>query len=168
MSLMTKKHVKNYQNKLFFVPNLGVKPTKNRNVRSWCGSGTFRVWSKRCPLEDHIVDILQVACSVLVPQLRPPSSSPGNRVVFPSWDRKFSIVRCYQTSFDPMWNYHPCHIFYKSWCAQRKFIFWLIWPFLLIFLNRQSALTTFRPPSRLLRPWSGSLLFLRIWCRRQP
>ena len=29
-----KKHVKNYQNKLFFVSNLGVKATKNRNVRS--------------------------------------------------------------------------------------------------------------------------------------
>jgi len=28
------KHVKNYQNKLFFVPNLGVKATKNRNVLS--------------------------------------------------------------------------------------------------------------------------------------
>jgi len=34
MSLMTKKHVKNYQNKLFFVPNLGVKATKSRNVQS--------------------------------------------------------------------------------------------------------------------------------------
>ena len=34
VTLITKKHVKNYQNKLFFVPNLGVKPTKNRNVRS--------------------------------------------------------------------------------------------------------------------------------------
>jgi len=29
-----KKVSKNYQNKLFFVPNLGIKPTKNRNVRS--------------------------------------------------------------------------------------------------------------------------------------
>ena len=34
MSLMTKKHVKNYKNKLFFVLNLGVKATKNQNVRS--------------------------------------------------------------------------------------------------------------------------------------
>ena len=34
MSLMTKKYVKNYQNKLFFVLNLGIKATKNRNVQS--------------------------------------------------------------------------------------------------------------------------------------
>ena len=34
VTLITKKHVKNYQNKLFFVLNLGVKPTKNRNVLS--------------------------------------------------------------------------------------------------------------------------------------
>ena len=33
-TLITIKHVKSYQNKLFFVPNLGVKATKNRNVRS--------------------------------------------------------------------------------------------------------------------------------------
>jgi len=33
-TLITKKHVENYQNKLFFVPNLGVKATKNRDVRS--------------------------------------------------------------------------------------------------------------------------------------
>ena len=29
-SLMTKKYVKNYQNKLFFVPNLGVKLVKTK------------------------------------------------------------------------------------------------------------------------------------------
>ena len=29
-----KKHVKNYQNKLFIVLNLGVKTTKNQSVRS--------------------------------------------------------------------------------------------------------------------------------------
>ena len=62
-----KKHVKNYQNKLFFVLNLGVKTTKNQSVRSWCGPEAFHVWSKRYPLEDHIADILQVACPVLVP-----------------------------------------------------------------------------------------------------
>ena len=33
-TLQDKKHVKNYQNKLFFVLNLGVKTTKNQNVRS--------------------------------------------------------------------------------------------------------------------------------------
>ena len=33
-TLITKKHVKNYQNQLFFVPNLGVKATKNRDVQS--------------------------------------------------------------------------------------------------------------------------------------
>ena len=33
-TLITKKHVKNYKNKLFFVPNLGVKATKNQDVRS--------------------------------------------------------------------------------------------------------------------------------------
>ena len=33
-TLITKNNVKNYQNKLFFVPNLGVKATKNQNVRS--------------------------------------------------------------------------------------------------------------------------------------
>ena len=67
MTLITKKHVKNYQNKLFFVLNLGVKTTKNQNVRSWCAPEAFRVWSKRCPLEDHIAGILQVASPVLVP-----------------------------------------------------------------------------------------------------
>ena len=30
MTLITKKYVKNYQNKLFFVPNLGVKLPKTK------------------------------------------------------------------------------------------------------------------------------------------
>ena len=61
---MTKKHVKNYLNKLFFVPNLGVKATKNRNARSWRGAEAFPAPSRRCPLEDHIVGILQVVFPV--------------------------------------------------------------------------------------------------------
>jgi len=79
---MTKKHVKNYQNKLFFVPNLGVKPTKNRNVRSWHDVEAFPAPSRRCPLEDHIVGILPAALAALC-QSRPPPLVQNIRVVFP-------------------------------------------------------------------------------------
>ena len=79
---MTKKYVKNYQNKLFFVPNLGVKPTKNRIVRSLCGVETFRALSKRHPLEDHIVDISPVVLALSC-QSRPLPLAQSIHVVFP-------------------------------------------------------------------------------------
>ena len=99
---------------MFFVPNLGVKATKNRNVRSLCAPGTSHAISRRCPSMDHIAGTLRVAVSVLAPRLRPVHSRVSIREASPYCGQIDAIFRCCQTNHDPKKNYRQCHIFYKS------------------------------------------------------
>jgi len=81
--LITKKHVKSYQNKLFFVPSSGVKLTKNRNVLFLRGAEASPDPSRRYPLEDRIVGISPVVLALLYPRKPLLVFHVHNHVAFP-------------------------------------------------------------------------------------
>ena len=110
---MTIKHVKNYQNKLFFVPNLGVKTTKNRNVRSLCAPGASQLLSKNSPLMDHIAGILRVVSLVLLPA-KSPLVHENIHAASPYCYQEASIFQYSHASYDPRKNCRQYYIFYKS------------------------------------------------------